>query len=188
MRGVESRVLVHVGGVFDPEPQTTNSEARAAQAIRRGRAGVDVGELGRALADRESEVYDGAAARGAVGPEAGRSVPLPQRGLVALDRARADAGAVAGAQVRYERGTFAVTGSSMADSARYSSRLTKWGYLKRYTKPGQEIGSATGAAVNSVLNRILNRLLGLAFAAPGFATDRESNKTETFGSVILLHV
>src|SRR5277367_5845444 len=50
---------------------------------------------------------------------------------------------------------------------------------------GQEVGSAPGAAFDSVLNRILNRFLGWPFrAAPGFATDRESNKTDTFGSVV----
>lgn len=36
-----------------------------------------------------------------------------------------------------------------------------------------------------MLNAILNRFLGWPFrAAPGFATDRESKKTDTFGSVI----
>jgi hypothetical protein len=50
---------------------------------------------------------------------------------------------------------------------------------------GREVRSATGASVDSVLNRILNRFLGWPFrAARGFATDRESNKTDTFGSVI----
>jgi hypothetical protein len=52
-------------------------------------------------------------------------------------------------------------------------------------KAGQEVGSATGADVDSVLNRIFNRFLGWPFrASPGFATDRESKKTDTFGSVI----
>jgi hypothetical protein len=50
---------------------------------------------------------------------------------------------------------------------------------------GQEVRSATGADVDSTLNRILNRFLGWPFrAARGFATDRESKKTDTFGSVI----
>jgi hypothetical protein len=66
-----------------------------------------VAELGGAVAHNKGEVRDGATARGPVGRQAGGGVPLPQRGLVALDRARADAEAVAGAQVRDEGGVFA---------------------------------------------------------------------------------
>ena len=89
------------------ERAVSDSEARAAQGIRRGRAGVDVGELGGALADSARDVRDGATARGPDETEAGRGVPLSQRGLVALDRAQANAGAVAGAQLRDEGGVFA---------------------------------------------------------------------------------
>jgi hypothetical protein len=67
---------------------------------------VDVGELGSALADSARHVCDGTTARGPDETEAGRCLPLSQRGLVALDRARADAGAVAGAQLRDEGGVF----------------------------------------------------------------------------------
>jgi hypothetical protein len=81
------------------ERAVPNSEARAAQGIRRGRAGVDVGELGGEVAHKQGHLRDGAAARGPNGTEAGRGVPLRQRGLIALDRPRADAESVAGAAV-----------------------------------------------------------------------------------------
>jgi hypothetical protein len=89
------------------ERSVRDLEARAAQGIHRGRVGVDVEELGGAVADQESEVCDGAASRGPVGRQARGSVPVPQRGLVALDRARAYVERWAGAQVRYEGGVFA---------------------------------------------------------------------------------
>ena len=57
---------------------------------------MDVAELGRALADSSGHVRDGAAARGTDRSEAGGDVSVFERGLVALDRARADARALAG--------------------------------------------------------------------------------------------
>jgi hypothetical protein len=63
--------------------------------------------------------------------------------------------------------------------------LTRCSYLKKYTLPGKRLVLRLTPVATSVLNRILNRFLGWPFrAAPGFATDRESNKTDTFGSVI----
>jgi hypothetical protein len=56
------------------------------------------------------------------GRQAGRGVPIPQRGLVALDRARADAEAVAGSQVRYEAWVFGV-GVARESSARSKRSL-----------------------------------------------------------------
>ena len=64
-------------------------------------------ELGSSVADQEGEVCDAAAARGPNGPQAGGGVQSPQRGLVALGRARSDAGGVAGVAVRDEGGVFA---------------------------------------------------------------------------------
>src|SRR5260370_4634487 len=59
------------------------------------------------------------------------------------------------------------------------------GLSEEIREAGQQVGSATGTDVTSMLNRMLNRFLGWPFrAAPGFATDRESNKTDTFRSVI----
>lgn len=55
-------------------------------------------ELGERWPDLEGGIRDGTPAAWPVGSEAGRGVPLPQRGLVALGRARADARAVAAAQ------------------------------------------------------------------------------------------
>jgi hypothetical protein len=51
--------------------------------------------------------------------------------------------------------------------------------------PGQQLGSATGAAVILQLNEVLNRYLGWPYrATTAYATDREGNKTATFGTVI----
>jgi hypothetical protein len=61
---------------------------------------------GGAVADSARHLRDGAAARGTVGAEAGPSVSVFERGLVALDLARAHAGAAAGAQLRFKGGVF----------------------------------------------------------------------------------
>ena len=58
-----------------------------------------MGELGTVLANTACEIHDGAAAASPVGFQAGRGVPLFQRGLIALGRARADEGALDGTQV-----------------------------------------------------------------------------------------
>lgn len=68
------------------------------------------------VAHMRGEVCD-AAARGTDRLQAGRGVPLSQRGLVTMDRARAHAGTVAWAQVRDEGGVFA-GGSARKVSAR----------------------------------------------------------------------
>jgi hypothetical protein len=87
-----------------PQRSVPDPQARAAQGIRLGRAGVDVAEFGRALADQTGEIRDRASAGRPFGPEGGGGVPLPQRGLVALERDRADAGAMAGPAVHVESG------------------------------------------------------------------------------------
>ena len=50
---------------------------------------------------------------------------------------------------------------------------------------GREIVSAKSADVSSALNGILNRFLGWPFrAVTGYCTDRDANRTATFGSAI----
>ena len=49
--------------------------------------------------------------------EAGRGVPLSERGLVTVDRARADAGALARAAILYESGVFDEPATSFASAA-----------------------------------------------------------------------
>lgn len=90
-----------------PEPA-----AHAAQGIRRGWVGSGCGELACALADSSRVVCDGAAAHRSDRTEAGRGIPIFERGLIAQDRDGSDAGAVAGAQVCATSGLSALSGNS----------------------------------------------------------------------------
>lgn len=50
---------------------------------------------------------------------------------------------------------------------------------------GQEIASATEGTVQGTLNRVLGRFLGWPFeATPGYASDRDGNRTARFASVV----
>ena len=112
------------------------------------------------------------------------SEPLPAR-IRSPVEARPQCVRVQGSPLLWAREVFTVAESSIASSAGYFYQIDEMALSEEIHEAGQEVRSATGAAVNSVLNRILNRFLGWPFrAAPGFATDRESKKTDTFGSVI----
>jgi len=82
----------------------SDSTARSAQRLRRSRAGLDVGELGGALADPARHLRYRAPRHQR--RQAGRRFLVPVRRLVAMDRASAHARTLAGVAVRDESGVF----------------------------------------------------------------------------------